>query len=143
MAHLSSRHRWQRGTTLIELIVSVGIISLALLLLVGAFSTSLIQSTLVKRTTAANAASEYEVERIAAATYTAAPQPYSECFTVDTSTAPTLIAYHASCPAGASVRADVTETNVQPGLQQWTVSVMAYPNLSAVGSPISVYKTQR
>ena len=41
------------------------------------------------------------------------------------------------------LRADVTESDVQPGLQQWSVGFVTYPALGAVASPISVYKSQR
>ena len=82
------RQGGQAGTTLVELVVSVAIIGLALTLLVGAFSTGVIQSTLVKRNTAVDAALGYELERIAAATYTTTPGPYSECFAVDSAIPP-------------------------------------------------------
>ena len=65
MAGRKLRHRGQAGTTLVELVVSVVIIGLALTLLVGAFSTGVIQSTLVKRNTAVESAMESELERIA------------------------------------------------------------------------------
>ena len=137
-----SRRR-QAGTTLIELIVSMAILSLALMLLVGAFSTGVIQSTLVKRTTAANGALEYELERVAGATYDSTPSAYSECFANDSASAPTPVGYRAGCPSGSSLRADVTESDVHAGLQQWTVAVATYPALDSIGSPVSVYKTQR
>ena len=58
------RHRGQAGTTLVELVVSVVIIGLALTLLVGAFSTGVIQSTLVKRNTAVESAMESELDSL-------------------------------------------------------------------------------
>jgi type II secretory pathway pseudopilin PulG len=137
------RHRAQAGTTLVELVVSVAILSLALLLLVGAFSSGVIQATLVKRTTASNGVVEFELERIAAAAYSTPPQPYSECFATDTAASPVPVGFQAPCPAGSALRADVSEADVQPGLQQWTVSVITYPALSPVGAPVSVYKTRR
>ena len=143
MAGRKLRHRGQAGTTLVELVVSVVIIGLALTLLVGAFSTGVIQSTLVKRNTAVESAMESELERIAGATYDSTPKPYSECFAVDNAIAPTLVAYQASCPARTSLRADVTESDVPPGAQQWTVQVVTYPAPGAVGSPVSIYKIQR
>ncbi|OLB84077.1 MAG: hypothetical protein AUI15_35140 [Actinobacteria bacterium 13_2_20CM_2_66_6] len=144
MARRRLRHRGQAGTTLVELVVSVVIIGLAVTLLVGAFSTGVIQSSLVKKTTSADSAMEFELERIAAATYDSTPQPYSECFAVDGPMAPAFAsAYQGSCPAGTGLRADVTESDVQPGLQQWSVGFVTYPALGAVASPISVYKSQR
>ncbi len=140
----TKRQRAQAGTTLIELVVSIGIIGLALLLLVGAFSTGVIDATLLKRNTASDAAVEFELERIQASTFAAAPQPYSECFAVDTSANPSLVAYRASCPPGSNLRLDVTETDVQAGaIQQWTVHVVTYPARGAIGPVVSVYKVQR
>lgn len=144
MKSRAERHRAQAGTTLVELLVSVVIIGLALLLLVGAFSTALVDSRLVKRNTASEAAVEFELERIQSAAFSSAPQPYSECFAVDTSTSPSLVSYGASCPQGTSLRLDVTENDVQAGaVQQWTVQVMTYPSQTGIGTPVSVYKINR
>jgi type II secretory pathway pseudopilin PulG len=136
------RHRAQAGTTLIELLVSTVIIGLALLLLVGAFSTAVINSTLVKRNTAVDAAVSYELEKIGAALFNPTPAAYSECFAVDTASAPQPDS-NGSCPAATNLRADVTEIDIQPGVQQWTVQLRTYPALSPVGSPVSVYKVNR
>lgn len=137
------RHRAQAGTTLIELLVSTMIIGLVLLLLVGAFSTGLLDATLTKRNTALNAATEYELEKIGAAVYSSAPAAYSECFAVDSATTPSLVSFGGECPADTNLRADVSETDVQPGVQQWTVQVRTYPALDPVGTPVSVYKVNR
>lgn len=137
------RHRAQAGTTLIELLVSTMIIGLVVVLLVGAFSTGLLDATLTKRNTAVNAAVEYELERIGAATYASTPTPYSECFAVDTAATPTRVGLAGGCPAGTNLRADVTESNVQAGVQQWSVQVRTYPSLGAVGTKVSVYKVDR
>ena len=138
------RHRAQAGTTLIELLVSVMIMGIAVLLLVGAFSTGLLDATLTKRNTAVNAASEYELEKIGAAKYTTAPGPYSDCFAVDTAATPTP-AVGGVCPAGTNLRADVTEGDVtgQSGVQGWAVQILTYPSLDAVGATVSVYKVDR
>lgn len=119
------------------------IIGLALLILVGAFSTGLLDATLTKRNTAINAAAEFEVEKIGAAAYAASPAPYSECFAVDVNAQPTQVTLGAPCPAGTNLRADVTEEDVQPGVQQWTVHMNTYPAIGAVGAPLSVYKVAR
>jgi Tfp pilus assembly protein PilE len=139
------RHRAQAGTTLIELLVSVMIIGLVVTILVGAFSTGVVDATLAKRTTAVNAAHEYELEKIGASTFSGTPSPYSECFAVDVAATHTEVALGGSCPAGTDVRADVTESDVpgQPGLQQWDVNVVSYPSLGPVGSTLSVYKANR
>ena len=138
------RHRSQAGTTLIELLVSVAIMSLALVLLVGAFSTGLVDSTVIKRTTTADAAVKFELERIQAAAFDSTPSSYSECFSDDTAAAPSSVGYQAGCPAGTSIRLDVTETDVQTGaLQDWTVRVVTYPGLAGIGTAVSVYKMNR
>ena len=144
MAGRSKRHRAQAGTTLVELVVSVAIIGLVLTLLVGAFSTGVLDATLVKRNTAADAATQYELERIQASTFSAAPQPYSECFAVDTSSDPAVVEYQAACPSGSNLRLDVSEADVQAGaIQQWTIQVITYPALTVIGKPVSVYKINR
>jgi type II secretory pathway pseudopilin PulG len=139
------RRRAQAGTTLIELLVSTMIIGVAVLMLVGAFSTGILDATLSKRNTAVNAAVEYELEKIGAAAFDATPAPYSECFAVDSSAAPTQVTFGDGCPAGTNLRADVTETNVtgQPGVQQWSVQLRTYPSVGAVGAVVSVYKVDR
>lgn len=137
------RHKGQAGTTLIELLVSTVIIGLALLILVGAFSTGALDATLTKRNTAVNAAVEYELEKIGASKYSATPAPYSECFAVDSSAAPSQVGFRGACPVGTNLRADVTETDVQPGVQSWTVQVDTYPSGGQIGTPVSVYKIDR
>jgi type II secretory pathway pseudopilin PulG len=137
------RHRAQAGTTLIELLVATMIIGLALLLLVGAFSTGLIDATLAKRNTGVQAAISYELEKIAASTYSASPAQYSECFAVDSPAAPTQVPFRGSCPGGTDLRADVTEADAQPGIQQWSVQVSTYPGQGQVGPSVSVYKVNR
>jgi type II secretory pathway pseudopilin PulG len=137
------RHRGQAGTTLIELLVSTMIIGIAMLLLVGAFSTGIVDATLTKRNTAVNAVVEYELEKIGAATYSAAPSPYSECFAVDSAAQPIQVSFGGGCPAGTNLRADVTPSSGQSGIQQWGVQVRTYPSLGAVGAVVSVYKGYR
>jgi type II secretory pathway pseudopilin PulG len=133
----------QAGTTLIELLVSTMIIGIAVLLLVGAFSTGLLDATLTKRNTAVTAATQYELDKIGAAAFSSAPAPYSECFAVDNSAQPVAVALGGSCPAGSSLRVDVTENDAQAGVQVWTVQVLTYPARAAIGTPVSVYKVNR
>jgi prepilin-type N-terminal cleavage/methylation domain-containing protein len=137
------RHRAQAGTTLIELLVSMMIIGIVLVLLVGAFSTSLLDATLTKRNTAVSAVVEYELEKIGAAAFSATPAPYSECFAVDNVAKPVSIAFKGTCPSGTDLRVDVTETDVHVGLQRWAVQAVTYPSLGVVGSAVSVYKANR
>ena len=133
----------QAGTTLIELLVSTMIIGIAVLLLVGAFSTGLLDATLTKRNTAVTAATQYELDKIGAAAFASAPVPYSECFAVDNPARPVAVALGGACPAGSSLRVDVTENDGQPVVQVWTVQAITYPALDAIGTPVSVYKVNR
>jgi len=119
------------------------IIGLAVLILVGAISTGLLDATLTKRNTAVNAAVEYELEKIGAAPYASTPSPWSECFAVDTAAAPLQVGLGATCPPGTNLRADVSEQDVQPGVQNWTVNLNTYPTVARVGTPVSVYKVNR
>jgi Tfp pilus assembly protein PilV len=137
------RRRAQSGTTLIELLVSVMIIGLVVVVLVGSFSTALLDATLAKRDTAVSAAGQYELEKIGASAFSATPTSYSECFAVDKSASPTQVAMGGSCPAGTNVRADVSATTLQADVQQWAVQMRSYPALGLVGSSISVYKVNR
>lgn len=144
MARRAQRHRAQAGTTLVELVVSIAIIGLALTLLVGAFSTGLLDTTLVKRNTAADAAIQYELERIQATAFSTTPRSYSECFAVDAPGSPSLAPYQGACAAGTDVRLDVTESDYQPGaIQQWTIQAESYPSQTILGKPVSVYKIKR
>lgn len=137
------RRKAQAGTTLIELLVTIVIIGLVVTLLLGAFSTGLLDATLVKRNTALTAAQEYELQKIGASSFSATPSAFSECFAVDRAAAPTQVALGGSCPAGTSLRADASPSDLQPGVQVWVVQMRAYPSLGAVGSPVSVYKVNR
>jgi prepilin-type N-terminal cleavage/methylation domain-containing protein len=142
-SRIERRRRAQAGTTLIELLVSLMIIGLVLVFLVGAFSTGILDATLAKRITVANAAQQYELEKIGASTFSSNPTAYSDCFNVDSAVAPSQIASKGSCPAGTSVRADVSETDAQSGVQQWAITVVSYPAQGVVGSLLSVYKVNR
>jgi Tfp pilus assembly protein PilV len=142
-SRMERRRRAQSGTTLIELLVSVMIMGLAVVLLVGAFSTALLDATLAKRSAAVSAAGEYELEKIGASAFNATPASYSECFAIDKSAPPTQVAFGASCPVGTDVRADVSATTPQAGVQQWAVQMRIYPTLGLVGSTISIYKVNR
>jgi Tfp pilus assembly protein PilV len=137
------RRRAQAGTTLIELLVSMMIIGLVVVLLVGTFSTGLIDATLVKRNTAVTAADEYELEKIGASLFNASANPYSECFAVDNKATPTQVAMGAGCPAGTALRADVSPTGVDTGVQRWAVQIRSYPSLGAIGPAVAVYKVDR
>lgn len=144
MSARSARHRAQAGTTLVELVVSVMIIGLVLVMLVGAFSTGLLNTTLEKRNTAVEAVVQYELEKVGAAAF--ANASFSECFAVDNAAAPSPASgFQGSCSSSSNLRADVVKSSVQgqQAVQQWTVTVRTWPAGAAVGAPVSVYKVNR
>ena len=141
----SKRHRAQAGTTLIELLVATLIMGLALVMLVGLFSTGVIDSTLARRDTAAQAATEYEMEKVGAKTYNDKAVGYSECFGSDGTSSPSEVAYGGSCPAVARIRADVSPSllaGIVQG-QQWTIVINTWPTSSPIGKPVSFYRVNR
>jgi type II secretory pathway pseudopilin PulG len=146
-ACLTDRRRAQSGSTLVELLVSVVIMGLALVIVVGTFSTGLIDSSVAKRNTAAQAVLQYELEKIGSSTFDGSAQPYSECFATDNPTAPTTLAENQSCPSGSfALRADVSWTpgsGSSSGMQLWTVSVIGWPSGTQAASPVSLYKANR
>jgi len=84
---LKDRRKAQAGTTLIELLVSLMVVGLALVLIVGTFSTGLLDATLAKRNTAVDAVVQYEMEKIGASAFISAAA-YSECFATESLTSP-------------------------------------------------------
>jgi type II secretory pathway pseudopilin PulG len=133
------RRRSQAGTTLVELLVSLVIMGMALVLVVGTFSTGLLDATIAKRNTAVEAVVQYEMDKIGAAAF-ASPANYSECFATDNTNAPAP----APCPATFTLRADVTWTPRTSSTQLWTVKVVALPaGTQVVGGPISLIKVNR
>jgi Tfp pilus assembly protein PilV len=143
MQSRSKRHRAQAGTTLIELLVSTVIIGVAVVLLVGVFSTGAIDSKLASRDVAAQTATGYELEKIGAMPYSASPTGYSECFASNGSSSPGVVAYLGTCPDPARIRADVSPSVLQEGLQQWTITINSWPAPSQIGKPVSTYKANR
>lgn len=141
-----TRRQRQSGTTLVELLVSVVIMGLALVLVVGTLSTGLLDSVLAKRNTAAVAVVQYELERISGGAFDSSAQSYSDCFATESSSSPplTLASFRAACPnTSYTLRADVTIAAGPGGSQQWTVTVVSWPDAGQVGSPISVLKVNR
>ena len=116
---------------------------LALVMLIGLFSTGALDSVLAKRDAAAQAATAYELEKIGAAQFSSNPSSYSECFASDAAGTPTVVAYLGSCPGASKLRADVTVSQAQPNLQQWTIAVKAWPGAAPVGKPVSTYRVNR
>ncbi|TAN33891.1 type II secretion system protein [bacterium] len=140
------RRHAQAGTTLIELLVSLTIIGLALVLVIGTFSTGLLDATLVKRNTAVDAVQQYEMDKISASPFNPSAPPYSECFATENTNAPQpLASYQGSCPDSTfALRADVAwSQGSSASIQVWTVAVAAWPSQGQVGSSISVVKVNR
>jgi len=139
------RRRAQAGTTLVELLVSLTIMGLALVLIVGTLSTGLLNATLAKRNTAAQAVVQYEMDELAAQPFSGSPQSYSECFPTENPNAPVSAPYQASCPdVSYTLRADVAPTpGPSPSSQLWTITVMSVPTNVQVGSALQVIKVQR
>ena len=148
MPSIKDRRRAQAGATLVELLVSLVIASLALALIVGTLSTGLLDSTIAKRNTAAQAVLQYEMEAVNAGTFSAAAAPYSDCFATEDPSSPTSAGgYQLACPAGPyTLRADVGWqwlASAPGSVQVWTIVITAWPSNSAIGSSVSVYKINR
>lgn len=147
MRVLRDRRRMQSGTTLVELLVSLVIASLALALIVGTFSTGLLDATLAKRNTAVQAIVQYEMEQIGASSFDPSATAYSDCFATEDSSNPVSAAgYQGDCPSASyTMRADVTWQwlGSSESVQVWTIKVTAVPGGSGTGNPVSVYKADR
>jgi type II secretory pathway pseudopilin PulG len=147
MPSWKDRRRAQAGTTLVELLVSLMIVGLALVLIVGTFSTGLLDATLSKRNTAVQAVTQYELDRVIASQFNPSAPPYSECFVTESSTPPLIVAnYQDPCPSDEpyTLRADVTwVAGPTSSSQLWTITVRSWPDAGQVGSPVSTYKGNR
>lgn len=139
------RRRAQAGTTLVELLVSVMIMGLALVLIVGTFSTGLLNATVAKRNTATEAVVQYELDSISGSRFNPSAQPYSECFATENPNAPVMLSgYQQPCPDNTfSMRADVLWTRVSSTVQVWTVAVASWPGGTPIGTSVQVYKVNR
>ena len=136
------RRRAQSGATLVELMVSITIIGFALAIVIGTFSTGLLDSTLAKRNTAAEAVMQYELEQVS---FDPSFQPRTECFRPD--------GQPATFPGGAcptdgtfTLRADVTCTNgctATATAQTWSVAIRSWPDGAPLGTPVSEIKAKR
>ena len=149
MPALKDRRRAQSGATLVELLVSLVIASLALALIVGTLSTGLLDSTIAKRNTAVQAVLQYEMETISASKFDAGAATYSDCFATESPTSPIAApsGYRTDCPSGPyTLRADVSWQPLASApntVQVWTVKVTSWPSDAAIGSGISLYKIDR
>jgi type II secretory pathway pseudopilin PulG len=141
------RRQAQSGATLIELLVSIVIMGLALTLIIGTFSTGLLQSTLSKRNTAAITATQYELEQVSGAAYGGLPSRYSDCFpTEDATTPPTRISsYRGACPSAAfTLRLDVTSAaGPVANSQTWSITVRTWPGAGKIGDTVQTIKVNR
>ena len=142
------RRRAQSGQSLVEVLVSLVIASLALALIVGTLSSGLLQSTIAKRNAAAQAVLQFEMEAISASGFSPSASPYSDCFATESPTSPAQAGgYQAACPAGPyTLRADVSWQwlTSQPGtVQVWTIAIVAWPDNAPIGSSVSIYKVTR
>jgi type II secretory pathway pseudopilin PulG len=135
----------QSGATLVELLVSLVIIGLALILVVGTFSTGLLNATLAKRNTAVEAALQYEMDKISGSPFDPSSQPYSECFATETSVPPArTVNFQDPCDSSFSLRADVSVAAGPTATSQtWTVTMVQMPAGAQVGSATSFYKVSR
>jgi hypothetical protein len=116
---------------------------LALTLIVGTFSTGLLDSTLAKRNTAGVAVTHYELGLIGGSPFNPSAQAYSDCFaTEDPSSPPTTLAtYQGACPSNAyTLRVDVTVSTLSSSTQLWSISVTSWPNLATVGAKVQTIK---
>jgi type II secretory pathway pseudopilin PulG len=141
------RRQAQAGATLIELLVSLVIMGLALVLIVGTFSTGLIQATLAKRNTAAVAIVQYEVEQVSGGAYNGAAKSYSDCFATEDATSPPTPAstFQGTCTGSSYVlRADVAvASGPSPSSQLWSITVVSLPSAGQVGTAVQVIKVNR
>jgi hypothetical protein len=140
--------RSQSGVTLVEAMVASAIAGGAVALMLGTFSTVAVGTTLAKRSAGVQAAINYEIEKVIAASPSPAPTAFSQCFAVENSPAPaaspTTLPGPSPCPSGYGLRADLTVTaGPTPNVQQWKVSVVAQPNPTPVASPVQFYKDNR
>lgn len=140
------RRKAQSGVTLVELLVSVVIMGMALVLIVGAFSTGLLDATIAKRNTAVEAVIQYELDKIAADPNPGTPD-YSECFATELTTAPEVLGCMADCNNSQfTLRADVQQLVGQAPTatsQKWQVTVVTCPDQAQVGAPVSLIKAIR
>lgn len=140
LASIKDRRRAQAGTTLVELLVSLTIASLSLALIVGTFSTGLLNATLAKRNTAVQAVIQYEMEQVSGSAFNPSAAAYSDCFATEQPVSPTQAGvYQGSCQPGFTLRADVSWQPYSNSVQLWTISVTG-PTGASIGASVQLYK---
>ncbi|MHB8571835.1 MAG: PulJ/GspJ family protein [Candidatus Dormibacteria bacterium] len=138
--------RRERGMTLIEVLVSSVILSIALIYIVAAFSSATIGAAVAKRGTGFAMVTSAEKTRILGAAYSASATPYAACYATDEPGAspvpsPLVVATPTACGASYEFRADVVPTpQGSPGVYQWTIKVSVLPQPNVVNSPVVVYQ---
>jgi type II secretory pathway pseudopilin PulG len=141
------RRQAQSGTTLVELLVSVVIMGMALALIVGTFSTGLLDAALAKRNTSGGAIAQYELAQISGGAYSASASPYSDCFATEDATSPPVPAasFQGGCTGSSYVlRADVAVApGPSPTSQLWSVTVVSWPSAGQVGNTVQIIKVNR
>jgi type II secretory pathway pseudopilin PulG len=141
------RRHAQSGATLIELLVSVVIMGFALTLIIGTFSTGLLQSTLAKRDTAGVAVVQYELDQISGAQYGALPAQYSDCFATENAGSPPTpaVSYLGGCPSPSyTLRVDViAAAGPRPNTQIWSITVASWPSAVPIGNSVQIVKGNR
>ncbi len=139
------RRQAQSGATLVELLVSLVIMGLALVLIVGTFSTGLLQATLAKRNTASVAVAQYELDQISGSPYDSTPSPYSDCFATEDASSPPTPASGRVCPSSSyTLRVDVTVgPGPSGGTQLWSITVWSLQTGAQVGKKVQLVKDNR
>jgi type II secretory pathway pseudopilin PulG len=142
------RRQAQSGTTLVELLVSVVIMGMALALIVGTLSTGVLDAALAKRSTAATAAVQYELDQISGGAYNDLAKSYSDCFATEDATSPPAPApagFLGACTGSSYVlRADVAKASgPTPTSQLWSVTVVSWPSAGQVGNTVQIIKVNR
>jgi type II secretory pathway pseudopilin PulG len=141
------RRQAQSGATLVELLVSVVIMGMSLALIVGTFSTGVLDAALAKRNTAAVAVVQYELDQISSGAYDNSADSYSDCFATEDATSPPKPAasFQGACTGSTYVlRADVAVTpGPSPTSQLWSVTIVSWPSAGQVGHTVQTIKVDR
>jgi type II secretory pathway pseudopilin PulG len=135
------RRQAQAGATLVELLVSLVIMGLALTLIVGTFSTGLLQASLAKRNTAAVGVVQYELDQIGSGG--ASAPPYSDCFATEDPASPPVQAtgFQGACPSSSyTLRVDLTTGPGPSNTQVWSITVISVATGGQVGSTVQTIR---
>jgi prepilin-type N-terminal cleavage/methylation domain-containing protein len=139
------RRQAQGGQTLVEVLVAVTIMGLILTIVVGTFSTGLLQASLAKRNTAAVAVVRYELDQISGAQYGSLPAQYSDCFATESvSSLPQRApGYQSTCPSPYTLRVDVCNGSAcaPPNSNlTWSITVISMTSGAQVGKTVQIIR---